>query len=81
MTLSQNKSLARKVKDFVTERKNSGVGIGVSLGITHSESHHDLEMVKNQEAIDSTLDKIRALIIDKTMESDQLIDQCAQMLK
>ena len=67
MTLTQSKSLARRVKDFTmgSGKKNQGAD-----NIMMGGSHCDLDMVKSQESIDSNMDKIRGIIIDKTMESD-----------
>ena len=47
MTIYQCKSLSNRVKDYVVERKNLGAGAIKNLNQTYSESHHDLEMVKN----------------------------------
>ena len=38
-------------------------------------------MVKSQEQIEKTLDKVRALILQKTSQSDQLIERCGNMLR
>ena len=70
MTIYQCKNLCNKVKDYVQERKNLGAGATKNLNQTYSQTHHDLEMVKHQDQIDTALDRIRAVIIDKTMESD-----------
>ena len=80
MTISQAKSFARKVKNYVQQRKTYASS-GRDIGSTVGESHQDLEMVKYQEQIDSTLEKIRAVIVEKTLESDQLIDKCGNMLR
>lgn len=50
------------------------------MGVTHTESYQDHEMSKGQDIVDSTLDKVRALIVKKTIESDKLIDQLGLQL-
>ena len=44
-------------------------------------THCDLEMIRSQDSIDSTMDRIRAKIVDRTLESDQMIEHCGQLLR
>lgn len=69
MSFSQAKSLSRKVRDYLHSRKSSGLEF-VDSGTMHATSVSDLEMIKSQDSIDQTMDNIRALVLDKTIESD-----------
>ena len=44
-------------------------------------THCDLEMMKSQDSIDHTMDRIRTKIVEKTIESDQMIEHCGQLLR
>jgi ribosomal protein L16 Arg81 hydroxylase len=49
-------------------------------GLAHTESYQDHEMTRGQEVVGKTLDKIRAWIVKKTAQSDQLIEQLGEQL-
>ena len=44
-------------------------------------THCDLEMMKSQDSIDHIMDRIRTKIAEKTIESDQMIEHCGQLLR
>lgn len=62
--------------------KNINIGIDTSAErSTTFSSPLDIDLIGSHTLIDETLDKIREKMIDRTLESDQMLSRYEEMLK
>lgn len=75
MNLKQAKGFARKVTDYLQERKNEDLGIAkANLYTSRADSFvQGLDISEVTNSIDNTLEKIRNKIIDKAMEAESIM--------
>ena len=82
MNLKQARNFARKMTDYLQERRNEDLGISkASLTLNRVDRYiPGLDMLEVTDVIDSTLDKIRNNIIDKAMEAENILKEYEGML-
>ena len=82
MTLKQAKGFARKVTDYLQERKNEDLGIAkANLYTSRADSFvQGLDISEVTNSIDNTLEKIRNKIIDKAMEAESIMKEYEKTL-
>lgn len=68
MNLKQAKNFMRKISDYIQERKNDDLRVQLATPqISRPDKYiKGIDMIEVHDVIDSTLEKIRAKIIDKT---------------
>ena len=82
MSLKQAKGFARKVTDYLQERKNEDLGIAkANLYTSRADSFvQGLDISEVTNSIDNTLEKIRNKIIDKAMEAESIMKEYEKTL-
>ena len=82
MNLKQAKGFARKVTDYLQERKNEDLGIAkANLYTSRADSFvQGLDISEVTNSIDNTLEKIRNKIIDKAMEAESIMKEYEKTL-
>ena len=82
MNLKQAKGFARKITDYLQERKNEDLGIAkANLYTSRADSFvQGLDISEVTNSIDNTLEKIRNKIIDKAMEAESIMKEYEKTL-